>query len=210
MRQKVEHYNGTAITKQVLNRINFIDLKRFKEGITKFSIDKANSLKSLCKSHDTQPEQEHIIIGQDWYIIYVDISSYEIEIKDWVAIHNVENKFMQTMEMFNAFKQILIEHQDYHICGTLRHSTSYQFYKRLVEEGYLIEHFDMIEFDEPTQELTQIKEQILSQYNSLYDYFNDANREKYQNAHIEDYIYHDVLFQTSNKFVNKYQSKIKR
>ena len=41
--------------------------------------------------------------------------------------------------------------------------------------------------------------------NSLYSYLEDENREKYQQASIEDYIYHDVSFNVTNAFINKYK-----
>ena len=82
MRKKIEFYNGHEITKKVLNRINLIDLKRIQEGINHFAMERLTSIKTLCKLHETTIEHEHIIIGEDWYIAYIDISENEIEIKD--------------------------------------------------------------------------------------------------------------------------------
>lgn len=205
MRKKVEYYTGNKITPKVLHRINLIDLKRIKEGITKFTIGRVKTLKSLCKQHETNPDCEHIILGEDWYIVYTNISDDEIDIKDWVAIHNVENKFVQTIEMFNALKQLLIKHSNCNIYSTLRHSTSYQFYKKLLDEGYIDVGFDIIDFDDCTEELKQIKSKILSEYDSLYAYLEDENRERYESDSIEDYIYHDVSFNITNEFINKYK-----
>lgn len=205
MRMKVEYYSGNKINNKVLKRINLIDLKRIQEGITKFSIERIKSLKTLCKSHETTPENEHVILGEDWYIIYTDISDTEIEIKDWVAIHNVENKFSQTIEMFNALKHILLEHENHIIYSTLRHSTSYQFYKKLLNEGYIEEGYDIIDFDDCNQELEEIKQKILSKYDSIDDYLSDEFREKYESSSVEDYIYHDVSFNITNSFKNRYK-----
>lgn len=205
MRMKVEYYNGNKITSKVLKRINLIDLKRIQEGITKFSIERIKSLNSLCKSHGTTPKNEHVILGEDWYIIYTDISDTEIEVKDWVAIHNVENKFSQTIEMFNALKHILLEHENSIIYSTLRHSTSYQFYKKLLNEGYIEEGYDIIDFDDCNQELEEIKQKILSKYDSIDDYLADEFREKYESSSVEDYIYHDVSFNITNSFKNRYK-----
>ena len=205
MRSKVEYYSGNKITNKVLKRINLIDLKRIQEGITKFSMGRIKSLKSLCKSHETTPENEHIILGEDWYIIYTDISDIEIEIKDWVAIHSVESKFSQTMEMFNALKHILLEHENHIIYSTLRHSTSYQFYKKLLNEGYIEAGDEIIDFDDCNPELEIIKQEILSKYDSIEDYLLDESREKYERSSIEDYIYHDVSFNITNSFKNRYK-----
>ena len=205
MRKKVEYYSGRKITKDVLRRINLIDLKRIQEGINKFSMEEINSLKELCDSHETRPKNEHIILGEDWYIIYTDLSDMEIEIKDWVAINSVDNKFTQTMEMFNALKQILLKHKDHDIYSTLRHSTSYPFYKKFLDQGYFEESYDILDFDDENPKLEEIKEKILSEYDSLYDYLEDENRNKYEDASVDDFIYHDVVFNVTDVFTNKYK-----
>ena len=181
MRKQVEYYNGKKITPNVLHRINLIDSKRIQEGITKFSIERPKGLKSLCKFHETTPENEHIILGEDWYIIYTELSEEEIDIKDWIAIHNVENKLTQTMEMYNALKNILLKYQDYNINSILRHSTSYPFYKKLLNDGYIEEGYDLVDLDDCTPELEQIRYQIFLKYDSLEDYLKDENRDKYEN-----------------------------
>ncbi len=205
MRRKVEHYNGKTISRKVLNRINLIDLKIIQEGITQFEMAKLKSVKALCKEHDTTKEQEHIIIGEDWYIIYTEISEEEIEIKDWMAIHNVENKLTQTMEMYSALKNILLEHKDCYIEGMLRHSTSYPFYQKILDNGYIEEICDVVAIYEDTEEIEQIKQQIFSQYDSYEEYLQDESRNKYESVSLDDYIYHEVSFTVTNAFINKYK-----
>ena len=205
LRRKVEYYNGKEITRAVLKRVNLIDLKRIQEGITQFAMEEVKSLKSLCEAHEVNPEDEHLIIGEDWYILYTDISDIEIEIKDWVAIGNVDNKLMQTMEMFNALKKVLLAHEDHDIHGTLRHSTSYKFYKKFLDEGYLEEGLNILDFDDEQPRLAAIKEKILSEYDSLYDYLADENRERYENDALEDYIYYDVCFNITDAFKKRYK-----
>lgn len=204
MRQKVEHYSGHKITNKVFKKISLIDLKRIQEGVTQFSIERIKNLKQLCKIHDTIKAQEHIILGEDWYISYTKINEDEISINDWVAINNVENKFAQTMEMFNALKKILLENSQAIIYSMLRHSTSYPFYKKLLNEGYIEEGYDIIDFDDCTEELERIKEEILLEYDSFEEYLLDENRDKYEEYFIEDYIYHEVSFNMTESFTNRY------
>lgn len=205
LRKQVEYYNGKEINRKVLNRINLIDLKRIKEGITQFSMERVKSLKKICKEHETDPEDEHVILGEDWYIVYTNISDMEIEIKDWVAINNVENKLNQTMEMFNALKKILLEHENCNIYGMLRHSTSYPFYKKLLDEGYIEESVDIIDFDDYLPKLEEIKQKILTDYDSIEDYLADPNRDRYEGSAMEDYIYHEVSFNVTESFKNRYK-----
>lgn len=168
-------------------------------------MEKIKNLKELCKFHETTPEHEHVILGEDWYIVYTEINEEEIEIKDWVAINNIENKFAQTMEMFNALKKILLEYQNYNINSILRHSTSYPFYKKLLNEGYIEEIIDIVDFDDCSPELEEIKQKILTEYDSIEDYLNDANREKYPDLSVDDYIYHEVSFNITKAFKDRYK-----
>lgn len=205
MRKKIEYYNGKEITRSVLKRINLIDIKRIKEGINVFSMESVKTLKSLCKAHQSDPEEEYIILGEDWYIIYTKIFATEIDIKDWVAISNVENKLTQTMEMYSSLKQLFLENKDCDFYCMLRHSTSYPFYKKFLDEGHIEESMDVIDFDDYSPELTKIKEKILTEYNSIEEYLSDPNRELYKESHLEDYIYHEVSFNVTNTFQNKYK-----
>jgi len=205
MRKKVEYYHGYEITPQVLKEIERIDSTRETEGTTEFNNTKVKNLQELCEVHNTTEEQEHIILGEDWYINYATISEEEIDIKDWVAIEKVENKFTQTIEMFNTLKKILLEYQHCDIYSMLRHSTSYPFYKKLMNEGYIDEGYDIIDFDDCLPKLEEIKEKILTEYDSLEDYLSDENREKYEDSNIEDYIYHDVVFNMTEKFRDRYK-----
>ena len=205
MRKKVEHYQGKEITRKIIRQTEIIDLQRIKEGITQFSMGKVKTVKQLAKIHNSKPEDEHVILGEDWYLSYTIVSESEMEIKDWIAIGNVENKFAQTMEMFNAFKQILLEYSHCNIYSILRHSTSYQFYKKLLDEGLIEEHVDVIDFDDYTPKLEEIKQKIFYKYDSYEDYLSDENRERYEEYQIEDFIYHEVCFNTTKKFTNRYK-----
>ena len=205
MRKKVEHYKGNEITKEILKRIHLIDTKRIQEGTTQFNMEECRTLKELCEIYETTPKKTHIILGADWYIVYAYLSEEEIDIKDWVAIDGVENKFTQTMEMFSALKNILLTHKDYDIYSMLRHSTSYPFYQKMVNEGLVEEGYDMVDLDESSEELEAIKEQILDKYDSIEDYLSDETRERYEDMHLDDNIYHNVVFNTTEKFNNRYK-----
>lgn len=205
MRKKVEHYEGNEITKEILQRIRLIDEKRIQEGITQFDMEEINSLEDLCEIDELTPEQIHIILGEDWYIVYAYISEEEIDIKDWVAIDKVENKFTQTMEMFSALKKILLAHKDYDIYSMLRHSTSYPFYQKMLKEGLVEEGYDMVDFDDYLPKLEEIKQQILDEYDSIEAYLADENRKRYEESNMEDYIYHNVVFNMTDKFKNRYK-----
>lgn len=206
MRRKVEYYSGHEITEEVLKKIHLIELKRLEEGITQFPLESINTLDELCQYYETTPSQENIILGEDWYINYNKIADYEMEINEWVAISAVSNKLGQTIEMYEALKKILLESEFRDIYIVSRHSTSYRLYQSLLRRGYIEEFDNTTDILEnlPT-ELEQIKQKIIAEYGSLENYLKDENREKYEEFHLEDYIYHLIIFSITDKFVNKYK-----
>ena len=205
-RKKVKHYKGYQINPLVLGKVNIIDLTRIKENITMFSMERVKTLKQLTRNYLSEPNNTHIILGEDWYIAYT-ISEDELDIKDWIAINTVENKFAQTTEMFNALKKILLENAHCNIKCILRHSTSYKFYKKLLDEGLIEEQLDIVEFDDDSPKLEEIKYQILDKYDSLEEYLSDESREKYEEYHIDDFIYHEVDFNVTKSFTNRYKNR---
>lgn len=205
MRKKVEYYKGTEITDEVLKRVNLIELKRQREGLTTFTSENIDSLEELCYEHDTKPAQENIILGEDWYIIYTTFNK-EIEIQEWLSIGNVKDKLIQTMEMFNAIKTILLDNKDKSIYATLRHSTSYKFYKLLLEKGYIKEfenRFDIA--DDIPEDLLTIIENIPKKYNSIEEYIDTEKEDNLED--LPDFIYHNVDFKVSDKFIERYNKR---
>ena len=131
LRNKVKLYNGYKITSNVLRQISYIEsravLVRNNVDMTYCNI---NTLYELCDLHNSEPENEFLILGDDWYISYTELPDLcAIEINDWISISNNENTFLQTIEMISTFKQLFLGYEDCLIYARLRHSTSYNFYK---------------------------------------------------------------------------------
>lgn len=203
MREKVKHYQGNEITSEVIRKMNLIELTRQREGLTTFSIENINNLLELCNYHDTDPEQENIIIGEDWYLMYT-IYNGELEIQEWISINNVKDKLVQSMEMFNSIKKVLLENKESIVYSTLRHSTSYQFYKLLLEKKYINE------IDKNTDVSDDIPEDLLSLIEnrgngSLEEYLDTENDEVLDD--LPDFVFHNVEFMVSDKFVDRYNKR---
>lgn len=208
MRESIKYYTGYEITDEVIRKINIIELKRIKEGITYIKPVPIETLKDLCRIHGTFPDEENIILGEDWYIIYskYDNDSSEIEINEWLAIKNVKNKLVQTMEMFNAMKKILLQNPNAKIYATMRHSTSYKFYKTLLTRNYFEEIFDRPDIDdELSEEQQMIKEELKNKYQSLEEYLQYSEKENKTNQSFDDFIHHYIIFKITDKFVKRYK-----
>lgn len=204
MRQAVKHYNGFEITDEVIRKINLIELKRIKEGLIELNSKEINDLKDLCRIHGTFPKDENIYLGEDWYIIYSKFNEEMIEIADWVSIGNVNNKLTQTIEMMTAMKKIFLSNRNCKILATMRHSTSYKFYQKLLSRGYFEEISTRLDIDdELPSNLKKIKEKIKIKYPTIEEYIENLENEPSKN-HLQDYIYHFVVFKPTNKFIKKY------
>ena len=203
MIEPVWYYNGFEITDEIIKKVNLIELKRIKEKITNISCEKIDNLKDLCLLHGTMPQEEYIVLGMDWYVIYTRYNDNpdEIEINEWVAINNVENKLMQTIEMFNTIKNILLDSKK--VYATMRHSTSYKFYKLLLNRGYIEELSNVKELDDELPNHIELKKnELQNQYSSLEEYLSIDNDIKQD---IDDYIFHLIIFRMTDKFTKRYK-----
>lgn len=205
MRNTIEYYKGYEINEEVIKRINSIEQIRINEGLTSITPEPISTLEDLCAIHDTLPEEENIILGQDWYIIYTKIN-YEIEINEWLAIGDVQNKLTQTIEMLNALKIVLLKSGNTKVYATMRHSTSYKFYRSLLSRGYLEEISDIANIeDNLPEDLEQIKNNLKRKYESLEEYLSNSNKENLENTDFDDFIYHFIIFKTTDKFRKRYK-----
>ena len=203
MREKVKHYQGKEITTEVIRKMNLIELLRQREGLTTFTIENIDNLEELCNYHDTKEEQENIIFGQDWYLMYTTYND-ELEIQEWISINNVKDKLVQTMEMFKWIKKILLENKDKTIYSTLRHSTSYNFYKLFLEKGYIDEIYKSIDIEDDIPE--DLLSLIENRDNSSLEEYLDNEKEEILND-LPDFIFHNVEFWVTDKFIEKHNKR---
>ena len=203
MREKVKHYQGKEITTEVIRKMNLIELLRQREGLTTFTIENIDNLEELCNYHDTKEEQENIILGQDWYLMYTTYND-ELEIQEWISINNVKDKLVQTMEMFKWIKKILLENKDKTIYSTLRHSTSYNFYKLFLEKGYIDEIYKSIDIEDDIPE--DLLSLIENRDNSSLEEYLDNEKEEILND-LPDFIFHNVEFWVTDKFIEKHNKR---
>ena len=205
LRRKIEHYTGYEINKEVMERINLIALKRYREGRYSLLYDGVNTLEELCYWNDSIPEQTNVILGEDWFIVYTNTEKY-IEVNEWLAVDTVPNKLEQTMEMFNVLKNILLSSEDKRLIASMKHNTSYKFYASLLKRGFLQEYEDYIGIEpEMPSDVKKVRVELENKYGFIEDFLKDENRDKEQEEVMEDYIYHDVLFEITDKFKNRYK-----
>lgn len=202
MRQEIKHYQGKEITKDIIIKLNQISIKKYNEGIYTTMYEQIDTLEELCLWHNTSINEENVILGEDFYIIYAN-RIRNIEILEWVALNTGKNKLTQTIEMFNELKKILLLSKDKRIKANMKHTTSYPFYQLLLSRNYFDEICDypQIDFAELPNGKKTIKE-ILKKYKTLSNYLKSNTSEFLE---LENYISHEAEFKITDKFIKKYQ-----
>lgn len=201
MRKKVRYYVGEDISQNIIREINLISRRRYEEGLNILNHRGMDTLQEMCYRHNTQPHQENVILGEDWYIIY-SIKESKIEILEWLSVKNVPNKIEQTVEMLNEIKKILLKNENTKIFAYMRHSTSYRFYQKFLSLGYFKELQDSLIFEKYLiPKGRKISKKIERKYGSLEEYLKGDYKEFIS---LENYIYHGVEFEITDKFTKRY------
>ena len=206
MRKEVIHYQGNEITEDIIKQMRKISIKVYDQKTYNRLYDKMDNIREICYHHGTTPSQENVILGEDFFITYA-IRKGIIEIFEWVALSNVDNKLIQTIEMLSELKKILLLSEGIKISTYLKHQTSYPFYELFQEKGYLeeIHDYPQLEYDIISSTRNIIKE-IISKYGSLYNYLKSKSKEY---SPLEEHIYHEIMFKVNDKFIKRYGKKVR-
>lgn len=203
MERKVEYFNGKEITGDVILRMKDI-VSKSKKGflIEDFVFE---TFEDLCDIHSTDPEQEFVILGNDWVISHYDFDD-EVTISLWAGCEKVEDKFRQAMEMKKALKEVLLENARCRIFASMRRDTSYKFYESLLTRGYFEEEWNyvVVQDDLNNRSLHFSIEYIKYIYGSVEEFIKDFGIQNFPSG-FDEYVYHRVSFGVTEKFVKQYK-----
>lgn len=200
--REINHYVGYEITNDVINKINLMAMTRYEEGVFSVLYEGVDTLDKLCNWHGARADEENVVMGQDWVIVYVKRNN-ELELVEWLDVDVVDDKFLQTMEMFNAMKKILLENRDLELVADMRHDTSYQFYKMMKKNGYLETKKEVIGCEESAPgDVLDYADKIIDEFGS-YEGFLDGDLREIRDDYGR-YFYHSLTFGVTDKFVKKY------
>ncbi len=133
------------------------------------------------------PDNLYIILGKDWYIAYEEDET-SVKIKMWVKREKTSDSYSQSLEMLEAFKNLFINNSEKLFYASLIYDTSYPFYLRLKERGYI---------EEVTHTLSGEKLKKLL--------FNrKMPNDLAPNSKLNFEMNHDVCFKMSDKFKERY------
>lgn len=196
-------YQGTEVTEDIINKIKSICEQRYSQLVYKEYFENLTTMQDLCEMHDTTPEKEMILLGEDWFITYAQ-QPIELEVLEWVALEDVENKMAQIREMLNALKYILFLSRTTCLAAYLRHDTSYKFYQLGIKRGIIKPAIDepFVDYYHP-EEMDLIVDEVGAKYQNLETFLASPERDSY--PEYEQYILHRVVFTVTKNFVKQYK-----
>lgn len=206
MRKEVKHYQGYEITIELLSKLFAINtIRGFKvEGCIPY--DDIEDIEELSLCINTEVENIHLLLAQDWYITYI-VTNDTIEILEWVSIIPKGDILKQSLEMLRYIVKILLESKNNKVTAVMRHSTSYKFYCLAKKIGYIEEIKDNLGIEDtiPTCVIAE-SNQPLPKDDELLEFLKDENRPK----EYDEYIHHDITFSLTKKFYNRYSKYNKK
>lgn len=195
MERCVKVFKACEVTKKQLKKIKKIAASRYNNEIyhTYFRWMDTDTFKAGVR------ENVDVALGEDWFLFYL-VHDYRVEFCEWVASDNKKDKMRQVLEMLSTFRKILIENKDKNFSGGCRHDTSYPFYQKLLEKGYIKQRSNIIDIDYCTAPL--LVQHIADSPRVLRDFL--AVKEVRENPDYLKYFLHFVDFTVTDKFVSKY------
>ncbi len=202
MKRTVNIYQGKEISPKEIEIIKRIAQKKYSPEIYQEYHEFLTDVESIATIYETDINNLFLILGEDWFLIYEN--EEDVGVLEWVALDDTDNKMKQIMEMLKTLKEILLQNKDKYFVVSMRHNTSYQFYQKMLKKGY---------FEEDYHELTidiACPDQLANTFEEM-GFLDDASMLENPNLKIskgdQAYIFHNIDFFVSDKFINKYEKK---
>lgn len=143
MNRKVKLYSYSELDIENISKV--LVIKKFVmplESYNKYYSSIDSVLKFIQLYYDN-PEDISLVIGEDWFLLYA-FDGDNVWILDWASINNKETKVSQSLEMYSFFKILFKEFYDKQFCACMKEETSYPFYLKLLNDGYILERKNIL------------------------------------------------------------------
>ena len=208
MRNVPRTYKGFEITPEIISEFKIICEGRYDPVIFEEYFGNVHTIQQLSRMHDNHPEDETLILGDDWFIMYAD-KEYIVEVLEWVALDNVENKMSQIIEMLNALKYILYLSKKKCIESYLRQDTSYKFYQLGIKRGIIKPAIDEAVIDcAIPDDMENTMDYLKEKHGTIENFIQSPELKDYSDY--ETYILHRVAFTVTKEFVKQYKKSQKK
>ena len=200
----VKFYKGVEITPSIIETIKNIAYSGYPADIYSEYFNDIYEVDDLAYMQDVEVADEVLVLGDEWFLLYTDEENF-ISFLEWVS-NESNNKIRQSIEMMNILRQILIQNKDKMFIAGMRHNSSYQMYKKMLQRGY---------FEEESHECT-IDTSCSEEFPFHYLAYSDINYiektlELEENRRYKEYfkyIIHQLIFGVTDKLSDDYGSEL--
>lgn len=201
MKRTINIYPRKEITSEKIAKIKEIATNKYPQAIYQEYFDYLTNEKDIL--NECGPDT-FLVLGEDWFLLYEETED-EVTFMEWIAQDQPENKMQQTIEMLTTFKQILLQNYEKEFIALMRHDTSYQFYQQMLKKEYCYQEYHQCSIDIAHPEEM---EEILSETPTIPEVISllENNDSKLPKQYLT-YIVHKIIFNVSEKFINKYEKK---
>lgn len=210
IRNKPIEYNGNEINLDIVNKYREICCSRYDSAIYEKYFKNLKSVDDFYNLYGplvNSKEDLHLLLGEDWFILYIESTIY-IEVLEWVAVNNVDNKLVQIKEMLTAIRNMLLTKVDNTdvqkiIMADLRHDSSYKLYQKALDKGYIISRMDELFFDRSMPE--EFEKKILEEkqkHENVKDFIDVITQEDEQEYY--KFFIHQTQFYATKDFIDKH------
>lgn len=209
--RKVEIFQGSQIDRDKFKKIKKISLKAFKNFDWWITYKTNYTLKQMSSTVSFQLQTEYLVLGSDWFLLF-NVDDNIVRISQWISIDNPKTKLSQSIEMLTVLKELLLKYHDKYFKCSMRHTTSYQIYEKMLNQNLFEELYHRVTlFVCPNTTRIRLYNLNDSSKDSKITFEEYLNSEKAQ-MHPRDleYVLHKIEFEVTDEFVEKYDKKEKK
>lgn len=205
--RKIGIYKGKEIDKEMITKIREIARLRYVAPVYNSSYWSIENIDDLAELHGISACNEILVLGEDWFLCYT-VTKSTVEFLEWVALNNYDKRFDQALEMMRSMRSILIQNSDKRFKASMRHESSYPFYKNMLKRGYLKELSHSYDIDL----CYGFAPERLKYLEENYSHFDNFLKSEEARKHPEylTFIIHDIEFTVTASFKEYYKRLTKK
>ena len=200
MARIIETFKGREIDKLKVAKIKKIAANRYTKQIYDSSYWSVENLDNLAFIYDINVDDIIVTLGEDWLLCYT-ISNDMVTFLEWIAVYNKNYKIIQSIEMMNTLKKVLVRYKEKCFKTSMRHDSSYQFYSSMLQRNYFEENSHTFDIDNCAGFAPERLKYLVDDYPSFEAFLNST--EAMEHPEYLKYILHDLEFSVTNKLLDK-------
>lgn len=205
--RKIEILKGKEIDEKKIAKVKRIASLRYDASVYDSSYWSLENVNNLAELHSVKIDDEILVLGEDWFLCYT-VTDNTVEFLEWVALNNVEDKFIQTIEMMRVLKKIFLHYADKNFTTSMRHNGSYPFYINMLKRGYFNELSHSYDIDICNGFAPERLKYLEDEYLGLSNFLN--SKEAINHPEYLTFILHNIEFTVTDTFIEQCKKLIKK